>query len=154
MSISCCDFLLIHFLSQSITDIWNMAHQHSELYLRLDDVEKLRRYAQSTASKHHTLKDDLDKAKARSKHWEWKAKEGINRIMGAEKERDEDKEEAHITQLASIADGVVKVWVEDNLARVQDALVVAKEARRKVEVEVASLEIEQTSLLLEAGARV
>ena len=39
--------------------------------------------------------------------------------------------------------------VEDKLARVQDALVVVKEARWKAEVEAACLKFEQTSLLLE-----
>ena len=38
------------------------------------------------------------------------------------------------------------------MARVQDALVVAEEVRRKAEAEVASLEVERTSLLLEVGA--
>ena len=38
------------------------------------------------------------------------------------------------------------------MARVQDALVIAEEARRKAEAEVASLEVEQTSLMLEVGA--
>ena len=33
----------------------------------------------------------------------------------------------------------------------QDALLVTEEARRKVEAEVACLEVEQTSLLLEVG---
>ena len=42
--------------------------QHREIYLQLDDAEKLRRYAQSTSSKHHALEDALDKTKARSKH--------------------------------------------------------------------------------------
>ena len=42
--------------------------------------------------------------------------------------------------------------MEDDLARVQDALVIAEEAKRKVEAEVASLEIEWTSLLLEVGS--
>ena len=39
--------------------------------------------------------------------------------------------------------------MKDELARVQDALAAAEEARRKVEVEVACLEVEQTSVLLE-----
>ena len=42
--------------------------------------------------------------------------------------------------------------MEDNLARVQDALVIVEEARRKVEAEGACLEVEQTLLLLEVGA--
>ena len=69
-----------------------MARQHRELHLWLDDAEKLQRYAQSASSKHHALEDALDKTKARSKHWEQKAKESIVRIAGAEKERDEAKE--------------------------------------------------------------
>ena len=71
-----------------------MAREHRELHLRLDDAKKLRRYAQSADSKHHTLEDALDKTKARSKHWERKAKEGVERITGVENERDEAKEEA------------------------------------------------------------
>ena len=41
-----------------------------------------------------------------------------------------------------MAAGDAKVLVEDKLARVQDALAVAKEARRKVEAEAARLEVE------------
>ena len=46
----------------------------------------------------------------------------------------------------------MKVQAEDELARVQGALAIAEEARRKVEAEVTCLEVEQTSLLLEVGA--
>ena len=84
----------------------------------MDDTEKLQHYAQSTASKHHVLEDNLGKAKARSKHWEWKAKEGIERITGAEKERDEAKVEAQIARLATVVEGDAKARVEDYLARV------------------------------------
>ena len=38
------------------------------------------------------------------------------------------------------------------MARVQDALTVAEEAKRKVEAESTRLEVEQTFLLLELGA--
>ena len=41
---------------------------------------------------------------------------------------------------------------EDELARVQDALEVTEEARRKVEGEVSCLEVERTSFMLEVGA--
>ena len=51
-----------------VTAIQNMAHQHRELHLRLADAEKLRRYAQSSASKHQALEDGLGKAKGRSNH--------------------------------------------------------------------------------------
>ena len=71
--------------------------------------------------------------------------------MSMEKERDEAKEEAQLTRLAAMAAGDAKELVEDKLARVQDALAVAEKARRKAEAEVARLEVEQTSLLLEVG---
>ena len=69
--------------------------------------------------------------------------------MGAENERGEAKEEAQISQLAVVAAGDAKAWAEDNLGRVRDALAVAKEAKRKAEVQIDCLEVEQMSLLLE-----
>ena len=45
--------------------------------------------------------------------------------------------------------GNVNARVEDDLAWVQDALVVTEEARCKVEAEVARLKVERTSLVLE-----
>ena len=48
--------------------------------------------------------------------------------------------------------GDAKAMAEDKLARVQDALAVAGEARRKAKDEDALLKVERTSLLLEIGA--
>ena len=45
-----------------------------------------------------------------------------------------------------------KARVEGDLAKVQEALVVAKEARLRAEVKTSSLKVERTSLLLELGA--
>ena len=45
--------------------------------------------------------------------------------------------------------GDVKAQEEKELARVQDALVVANEDRHKAEVEASHLEVERTSLILE-----
>ena len=95
-----------------------MVHQHRELHLQLDNTEKLWRYAQSTASKHHALEDTLDKTKAKFKHWEQKAKEGIERMTGAEKKRKEAKEEAQIAWLIAVAVGDAKTRAEDELVRV------------------------------------
>ena len=72
-------------LLQAVTATRNMAHQHREPYLRLDDVEQLQRYAQSTISKHNALNDALGKARAKSQYWEREAKKGIERATGAEK---------------------------------------------------------------------
>ena len=129
-----------------------MTCQHRELHLRLDDANKLRRYAQSAASKNHTLEDALEETKARSKHQERNAKEGIERITGVEKKGDEVKEEARIARPAIVATSDMKAQVEDELARVQEALAVVEEDRHKAGAEVASLEVERTSLLLEVGA--
>ena len=43
---------------------------------------------------HRTLEESLSKVKSLSKHWERKVKELVEKITGAEKERDEAKEEA------------------------------------------------------------
>ena len=51
--------------------------------------------------------------------------------------------------LAVFMTGDTKALAEDDLTRVQDALVITDKAKRKVEAKVASLEVEQTSLLLE-----
>ena len=69
-----------------------------------------------------------------------------------EKERDEAKEEAQVTQLVVVAADDAKARAEDDLARVQEAPAVKEEARRKVEAETSRLEVERTSLLLELEA--
>ena len=148
----CCDFLLTLLFLQAVTAIQNMACQHRELHLRLEDAQKLRLYAQSIVSKQHALDDTVVMTKAKSKHWEQEAKAGAEKIASAEKEKDEAKEEAQFARIVAIAKGNAKALAEDNLTRVQDALAVAEKARRKVEDEVARLEVEQTSLLLKIGA--
>ena len=105
-------------LLQAVTTIRNIARQHRKLYLRLDDVEQLRHYAQSAVSKNNSLDDTLSKARAKSRHWEHKAKEGTKRATGTKKERDEAKKEAKIAQLAAVIAGDISAWVEDDLARV------------------------------------
>ena len=137
---------------QVVTTIKNMVLQHRELHLRLDDVEQLRRYAGFAVSKHNSLDDALGKAKAKSRYWERKAKEGIDRATAAEKERDKAKEESQITQLVAFTTGEARAQVEDDLARVRDALTVMEEAKRKAKVETAYLEVERKSLQLELGA--
>ena len=51
--------------------------------------------------------------------------------------------------MVAVTAGDAKARVEGDLARVQDALAVAEEAKRKVEAETTHLEVEQMSLLLE-----
>ena len=73
--------------------------------------------------------------------------------MSAERERDEAKEEAHLARLAVVAAGDTKVLVEDKLARVQDALVVAEEARRKAKAEAAHLAKDEVYFLHSQAGR-
>ena len=107
-------------------------------------------------SKHQALDDTLVKAKDRSKHWEREAKADAGKTTSAEKKRDEAKEEVQHAWLAAVEKGDTKALEDDKLARVRDALVVAEEAKHKVEAEAeaeaANLEVERTSLLLEIGA--
>ena len=62
----------------------------------------------------------MARAKSRSKHWEREAKE-----------REEAKQEAKMARLAVTAAGDAKARVEDDLARVLDALAAAEEDGRK-----------------------
>ena len=78
-----------------------------------------------------------------------KAKEGTERATDVKKKRDKAKEEAQIARLVVVAAGDVRARTEYDMARVRDALAVAKEAKRKVEAEIAHLEVKRTSLLLE-----
>ena len=128
--------------------------QHRELYLRLDDAEQLPCYAQSAVSKHNALGEALRKARAKSRYWERKAKEGIEKAAATKKGRDEAKEEAHLARLTAVVAGDTKARAEDGLARVQDTLVVTEEAKHKAEAkaETTHLEVERMSLLLEIKA--
>ena len=128
-----------------------MACQHRELHLWLDDAEKLQRYAGFAVSKHNSLDDALEKARAKSRYWERKAKEDTERATRAEKERDKAKEEAQVARLAAVVAGDAKARVEGDLAKVQEALVAVEEARHRAEVETACFEVERKSLLLELG---
>ena len=118
-----------------------MGRRDKELRRRLEDAEKLPLYAKVAASERYALEDSLDKAKYRSKYWEWKAKEA--------------KEEAQVARLAAVAAGNTKAKAKGDLARVKDALAaegearaVAKKAKCKVKSEAIRLEFDRTSLLL------
>ena len=80
-------------LLQDITTIWNMARQHREFYLRLENFDQLRCYAQPVVCRHNSLDDALNKARDKYRYWERKAKEGTDRATNAENERDEAKED-------------------------------------------------------------
>ena len=54
-----------------------------------------------------------------------------------------------MSRLAAMVVGEAKVRAEDELARMRDALAIAKKDGRRIEAEVARLTFERTSLLLE-----
>ena len=92
------------------------------------------------------------KAKAKSKHCEREAKTGVWKTASAGKERDEAKEEEQHARLVAVVMDEAKALTKDKLTRVQDALAVMKEAKRKAEAEAARLEVKRTSFLLEIWA--
>ena len=94
----------------------------------------------------------LAKAKSRSKHWERETKAGAEKIEGLEKEREKAKHEAKMAHLVVITTGDGKVRVEDDLARVLDALAAVEEDGHRSEAEIACLEVKRKSLLLELEA--
>ena len=100
---------------------------------QLDDAKRLRLYAQSTVSKHQALDASLAKAEAKVKYWKQEAQAGAKKIEQAEKEKDEAKQEAKVAYLATMAAGEAKAREEDELARMQDALLAAEEDGRGLE---------------------
>ena len=76
----------------------------------------------------------------------------MEKIKRVEKERDEAKKEAKVARLVVTAAGDAKARVEDDLARVLDALVATKEDRRGSEAGITCLVVERMSLLLELEA--
>ena len=76
----------------------------------------------------------------------------MEKIKRVQKERDEAKQEAKVARLAVTTIGDAKARVEDDLARVLDALVAAKEDKRGSEAGITCLAVERMSLLLELQA--
>ena len=62
--------------------------------------------------------------------------------MGAEKERNEAKEEAQIACLSVVSVGEPKARAKGDLDWVRDALVVTEEAKRKAEAKTIRMEVE------------
>ena len=65
--------------------------------------------------------------------------------------RDEAKEEAQVTRLVTVAAGDLKARMEGDLAKVQEALAVAEEDKRRAEAKTSCLVVERMSLLLKLG---
>ena len=128
-----------------------MTCQHREFLSQLRDAERLRQYAQSAISDHRALSASLVEAEWRSRRWEEEAKEGVQKVARVEAERDAAHHKVSMARMDADAAGSAKAKVEFELARVQNALVVLDEARRKEEDEASRLAVKRVSLLLKLG---
>ena len=128
-----------------------MTYQHREFQSQLRDAERLRLFAQPAVSDHRALSASLAEAESRSWRWEMEAKVGVENKARAEAERDITRHEASMACMDADATGSAREKVESELARVQNALEVSEEARRKAEEEASHMAVERVSLLLELG---
>ena len=128
-----------------------MTYQHREFQSRLRDAERLRLYAQSVASDHRVLSASLTKIESSSWRWENDSKESVEKMAHAEAERHATRHDASMAIMDADAVGSARAKLESKLARVQNALVVIEEARRKEKYEASRLADERVSLLLELG---
>ena len=108
-----------------------MTYQHQEFQSRLRDVERLRLYAQSAIADHSVLSASLAEAMLNSQCWENEAKESIEKVARAEAERDAACHKALMARMDADAARSARAKVESELARVQNALAVVEETRRK-----------------------
>ena len=127
-----------------------MTLQHREFQSRLR-AERLRLYAQSIVSDHRALSASLAEAESSSRCWENEAKESVENMVQAEAERDAAHHDALMACMDADMAGSAKAKVESELARVQNALAVAKKARQKAEDEFSRLADKRFSLLLKLG---
>ena len=112
-----------------------MALQHHEFELRLRDAERLRLFIQEGMAEREMQNTSLKKAELTCRHRELEARESTKRAARAEAERDAACHEAAMTKLATEGTVNTRAQIESELARVQRALALAEEARRKAEFE-------------------
>ena len=93
----------------------------------------------------------LVEVESSSRCWEKEAEEGVEKVARAEAESDAARYEASMACMDAAAAGSAQTQVESELARVQNALAVSEEARRKAEDEASRLTVEHVSLVLEIG---
>ena len=97
------------------------------------------------------LSASLAEAESRSRRWETKAKEGVEKVARVEAERDAARHEAPMAHMDADVAGSARAKMESELARVQNVPADSEEARRKSEDEASRLDVERVSLLLELG---
>ena len=85
------------------------------------------------------LSASLAEVESTSRRREKEAKGSVERMAQAEAERDIARHDALMDRMDVVMAGIAKAKVESELARVQNSLAVAEEARRKVDDEVGRL---------------
>ena len=110
-----------------------MELQHHEFELWLRDAERLRLYVQAGMAEREMQSASLKQAELACRLLELEAKEFIERAARAEAERDAALHEAAIAKLSAEGALSTRAQVETELARVQRALGLVEEARRKAE---------------------
>ena len=110
-----------------------MTYQHKEFQTWLRDVERLRLYAQSIIFYHRALSASLAEAESSFRGWENEAKESVDKMVRVQGKRNTARHDASKARMDADSIGNVRAKVESELARVQNALAVVKEARWKVE---------------------
>ena len=95
------------------------------------------------------LSASLAETASRSWWWEKEAKEGVEKVAQAKVERDAASHKASMARMDADAARSARMQVESELVRVQNALAVSEEARRKAKDEASRLAVEPVSLLLE-----
>ena len=110
-----------------------MALQHHEFELRLRDAERLWLFVQAGMAEREMQSASLKRAELACRRLELEARESAERAARAEAERDAACHEAAMAKLAAKGALSTRAQVESELTRVQRALGLAEEARRKAE---------------------
>ena len=110
-----------------------MELQHHEFELRLRDAEQLQLYVQAGMDKREMQSASLKQAELVCRRLELEAKESVKRATRVEAERDAVRHEVSMAKLTVEGALSTRAQVELDLARVQRALGLAEEARRKAE---------------------
>ena len=120
---------------QVVDAVRNMALQHHEFELRLMDAERLRLFVQAGMAEWEMHSASLKKSELACRRLELEAREFAERPARAEAERDSARHEAVMAKLVTEGAVNTRAQMESVLARVQSALVLAEEARRRAEFE-------------------
>ena len=110
-----------------------MALQHHEFELRLRDVERLRSLVQAGMAEREMQIASLKQVELTCCRLELEARESTKRAARAEADRDTARHEATMAKMTTEGTLNTRAQIESELARVQNALALAEEARRKAE---------------------